>query len=139
MGLLDQLSQAVNQAAQGTQAAQSGSHWMNLVGPLLERVGGVQGLVQQLQQGELGSIVDSWLGQGANQAISGQQLQQALGEETCQQLAQQTGQSASGLSEQLAQVLPGLIDQLSPNGQVAPGALDSSQLGSVLGGLFGRT
>lgn len=137
MGLLDQLSQAVNQAAQATSNANQ-TDWASLLSPLLAQFGGVQGLVQQLQQGQLGDAVSSWLGQGDNQAISGAQLQQALGEDSLSQLASQTGQPVSGLSDQLAQVLPGLIDQLSPSGQLNAGGLDLGNLGGLLGGLFNK-
>lgn len=139
MGLFDQLAQAASNVAQAGQSATQGQGLMNLVGPMLDRFGGVQGLLDQLQQGGLGSAVSSWLGSGDNAAISVPQLQQALGEETMQDLAQQTGQSAQDWGQQLTQLLPGLIDKLSPNGQIdTDQASNLSSLGDLLGQFLRR-
>jgi uncharacterized protein YidB (DUF937 family) len=139
MGLLDQLANAASQAAQATQSPGQDTDLMATVGPLLERFGGVQGLVQQLQQGDLAPLVASWLGRGENAAVSAQQLQHALGDDSVQAMAEATGQSAQDWSQQLSQILPGLIDQLSPNGELdASGAVDLGGVGQLLGQFLGR-
>jgi uncharacterized protein YidB (DUF937 family) len=139
MGLLDQLASAATQAARQTNATSGQADLLSLVQPVLERFGGVQGLLNQLQSGGLGEAVQTWLSQGNNQAITGSQLQAALGEDTVANLAQQTGVPTSGLSDQLAQLLPQVVDQLSPGGQLSQSGMpDMGALGGLLGGLLRR-
>jgi uncharacterized protein YidB (DUF937 family) len=89
-----------------------------VVGDLLERHGGVQGIVSELQAKGLGDTVQSWVGTGANQAVSGAQLQGALGPDTIAQLAAKLGVSPAELSSKLSEVLPQAIDKLTPGGVV---------------------
>ena len=96
--------------------------------------GGLGGLLQQLQQGGLGDAVQSWVGSGQNQPVSGEQLQAALGGDQISALAQQAGLPAGELAGQLAQWLPHVVDKLTPNGELPAGGGD---LGSALGGLLG--
>src|SRR5215472_18496236 len=63
-------------SVQGGQAG--GSSLVSVAGQLIEKAGGVQGLVSMLQQHGLGDAVQSWVGTGANQPVSGDQLGQAL-------------------------------------------------------------
>ena len=62
---------------QGQQAGGAGS-MISVASDLLQRAGGVQGLVSMLQQHGLGSAAQSWVSSGANQPVSGEQLGQAL-------------------------------------------------------------
>jgi uncharacterized protein YidB (DUF937 family) len=80
--------------------------------------GGLQGLIGTLQNAGLGDAVSSWLGNGANQAVSGEQLQSALGSDQLGQLAEAVGLSHGDTANHLAEMLPGIIDKLSPNGQL---------------------
>lgn len=104
-------------------------------------LGGLGGLLQQLQQGGLGDAAQSWVSTGENQPVSGEQLSAALGADRIDAIAQQVGMPAGDLSSQLAQVLPQVVDQMTPNGQLpdAEGGADlSGLLGNVLGGLLKR-
>jgi len=85
---------------------------------LIQQNGGLPGIISKLQQGGYGSHVDSWVGTGANLPINGSQLQEALGSGTIGQIAQQLGLSHGDASSGLAQVLPQLIDKMTPSGQV---------------------
>jgi uncharacterized protein YidB (DUF937 family) len=98
---------------------------------------GLAGLVQQFQQKGFGDIVSSWVGTGQNQAISAEQIQQALGSEQIQQFAQQAGMQSSEVSSALAQLLPQVVDKLTPNGQLPAQGDLQSMLGNILGGLKG--
>lgn len=82
--------------------------------------GGLGGLVQAFQQNGLGHLVDSWIGTGQNLPVSPGQVQQALGPQV-QDLAQQHGLSADAVSQALSQLLPGLVDHLTPNGHLPQG------------------
>jgi uncharacterized protein YidB (DUF937 family) len=80
--------------------------------------GGLSELVQRFQQNGLGDVVQSWVGSGQNQQISPDQLHQAIGPQTVDRLSQQTGMSHSQLLPLLAQVLPLIVDRLTPNQRV---------------------
>jgi uncharacterized protein YidB (DUF937 family) len=95
--------------------------------------GGLQGLMGMLQQKGLGDAVQSWISTGSNMPISAEQIMGALGHGNIQQLASQSGLSTEDVGSQLAQHLPGLVDKLSPEGQL-PGA---GELEGLLGMLKG--
>jgi len=79
---------------------------------------GLGGLLSKLQQGGHGDIANSWVGPGQNQPISPSQLGTALGPAIISTLAQKTGMSEQELTQQLSQLLPGIVDKLTPNGRL---------------------
>ena len=88
---------------------------------LLGMVGGQEGLknrVSQLQSGGLGQKVQSWIGKGSNQPVSGQEIGSALGQDKVEQLSKQTGMSQSQVTDDLAQQLPNVVDHLTPDGHM---------------------
>jgi uncharacterized protein YidB (DUF937 family) len=80
--------------------------------------GGLAGMIDLLRRNGLGEAVNSWIGTGQNQAISPDQLRQALGHNTVNELSQQSGLAHEDLLAQLSRMLPGVIDKLTPNGQL---------------------
>ena len=99
--------------------------------------GGLGGLTQKFQQAGLGDMVRSWIGSGQNQPVSGDQLSHVLGPDAITSLAEKLGVSPAAAADQLSSVLPGLIDQLTPNGQAPEGGLgNSGDLMGVLGRLL---
>jgi uncharacterized protein YidB (DUF937 family) len=80
--------------------------------------GGLDVLINQFKQNGLEDVINSWIGTGRNQSISPTQLNQALGPETVTRISTQTGASQDDLLSQLAKYLPGVIDRLTPNGQI---------------------
>lgn len=99
-----------------------GAGMATVVGDLIEKHGGVQGMVSEFQSKGLGGAVQSWIGTGENQAISADQVHQALGPDTISQLAAKLGIPQNELTAKLSQVLPQAIDHLTPNGTVPPAA-----------------
>jgi uncharacterized protein YidB (DUF937 family) len=98
---------------------------------------GLAGLLGQFQKAGLGNVADSWVGKGQNLPISGDQLQQILGSGQIGQIAQQLGLSNEQTSGQLADLLPGLIDKLTPNGEAPQGGLgDSDAMMKMLQGFL---
>ena len=81
-------------------------------------LGGLGGLLNKLQQGGLGNETKSWVGSGQNQPVSPGQLGSALGPNIIKTLAQQSGISEDELTKQLSQILPGIVDKLTPNGRL---------------------
>lgn len=128
----------------GGQGQQAGgvSSMLGVAEQLLQRAGGVQGLTSMLQQHGLGGAVQSWIGTGANQPVSGDQLGQALQGggmgSLVQEAASKLGVDPSAVLSGLSQVLPHAVDHLTPDGQVpAPGQGDGFNLG-MLEGLAGK-
>lgn len=102
------------------------------------QTGGLAGLVQSFQQGGLGEIVNSWVSTGANLPISPEQIQRVLGNSSLQGLAAQLGVTPEQASGSLADLLPQVVDQLTPNGQVPQGSdLMAQGLDLLKGKLFG--
>lgn len=81
--------------------------------------GGMLGnLMNQFKEKGLGNIFNSWVGTGKNEDISPDQVQEAVGPEKMNQMAQQTGLSVPELAKQLAKHLPTLVDRMTPNGKL---------------------
>ena len=144
MGLLDQVLGAATQALGNAGQAGGQADWPSLVAGLLANGtahGGLAGLLQQLQAGGLGEQVQSWISSGANLPVSGEQIAAALGGAggLLGQLAQQAGVSHAEAGNQLSQLLPQIVDHLTPGGQLpAAGAGGLGELTGLLGGLFAR-
>jgi uncharacterized protein YidB (DUF937 family) len=85
------------------------------------QTGGLQGLIQMFKEKGLGDAVSSWISTGGNQPVSGDQIQDALGGNFIQQIAEKLGGSKSGISGSLANLLPEVIDKLTPNGTLPEG------------------
>jgi uncharacterized protein YidB (DUF937 family) len=121
-----------------------------LAQPLLQQLqsgGGLQGVLSSLQQAGLGDQVGSWLGTGANASVDPQALGDAVGEAKVDALAQESGLSPDEVKTGLSELLPGLVNQLSPTGSLPTNASDltgmlkqvpgGEQLSGMLGGLLG--
>jgi uncharacterized protein YidB (DUF937 family) len=79
---------------------------------------GLGGLVERFRQGGLEDIIKSWIGTGANKAIAPDELHQALGPDTVDGLARETGLERDDLLSQLSRLLPEVIDRLTPDGKI---------------------
>jgi uncharacterized protein YidB (DUF937 family) len=96
-----------------------GAEMATVVNGLIEKHGGVQGIVAQLEQQGLGNTVRSWVGSGANQPITADQIHQAFGSDTVKQLAAKVGMTPEDLAAKLSSILPQAIDKLTPGGVAA--------------------
>nr|WP_315491135.1 YidB family protein [uncultured Rhodoferax sp.] len=103
-------------------------------------LGGLSGLVDKFQQNGMGDIVGSWIGTGQNLPISADQIASAFGSGTLGNMASQLGLDPAQVSGQLAQMLPGIIDRLTPNGALPEGGLGQpADLMGMLGGLLNKS
>lgn len=134
MGLFDSVAGQVLGAVTGQQQS-SGA--LGAVNDLIQQVGGVGGLQKTFEAQGLGGVAASWIGTGANQAISAEQIQKVLGHEQIQALAEKLGVSTDDVAAQIAQHLPKVIDMLTPNGQVPEAGGLGGALSSVLGSFKG--
>jgi uncharacterized protein YidB (DUF937 family) len=116
MGLLDGLLENVL----GIGAQQSQGPMLQVALQVLEQNGGLPGIISKFEHGGMADHVGSWVGTGANMPISGAQLQEILGSGSIGEIAQRLGLSHGDASSGLAQVLPQVVDKLTPEGQVPP-------------------
>ena len=80
--------------------------------------GGLNDLLGQLQQGGQKEVANSWVSKGPNKEIAPNDLAGALGADQIGMMMQQSGLSKQELLDGLSQYLPGVIDQLTPDGRM---------------------
>jgi uncharacterized protein YidB (DUF937 family) len=95
-----------------------GAGMVSAVNGILEKHGGLQGVVREFEKNGLGPTVSSWVGTGPNQSISPDQVHNVVGPELLQELAAKSGLSVQELAQKLAEVLPQTVDKLTPNGVI---------------------
>jgi uncharacterized protein YidB (DUF937 family) len=91
---------------------------MALAFQVLQQNGGISGLVDKLRASGLGPHADSWVGTGANMPVSADQIREALSNGGLERLASKFGLTSDQASGGLAQLLPELVNQMTPAGQV---------------------
>ncbi len=134
MGLLDGLLGSLLGGLNTNQ--QSGL--MSAVSGLLTKSGGIEGLLQQFSGHGLGDLVKGWISTGPNPPATAQNIEQVFGPEQLQHIAQQTGIDPSQVAGHIAQILPQLVDKLTPQGQPVGGGALQSGLASLLQGGLGK-
>jgi uncharacterized protein YidB (DUF937 family) len=116
MGMIDDLKNKAMSAIGGGNPT---------VGALLQMVdnhpGGFSGLIATFHEKGLGGVASSWVGTGANQPITAEQIQSVLSNERIQQFAAKLGIPPEQASAKIAEYLPQVVDKLTPNGQVPQG------------------
>lgn len=103
---------------------------------MLQKMGGIDGLVNKLQQSGLGDLAASWVGTGENKSINPEELANVLGKDQIAALAKQAGIPESQGASVLSQVLPAMVDKLTPDGNI-PEASSFPTWGKVLLGGVG--
>jgi len=115
----------------------------SLTGPLTSLLGDSSGqiniadLVSKFAtQGGLQNMLGSWLGDGKNASLSGQQLTDILGQDKVSNFASQLGLGESEVSSALASVIPQLIDSNSSGGSLLEQAGGISGLSNMAKSFF---
>ncbi len=140
MGLLDDvLGQGgglgnLGQLARNPQVIQAALSLLDPKDPSVGGTGGLGGVVGAFERAGLGHRVSQWVSKGPNPPASPQDVSKALGPDVLAQFAQKAGLGQGEAAPALASVLPGLVDHLTPNGQLPPG----NQLQDALSGLLSR-
>lgn len=91
-----------------------------LINGYIEKHGGLQGVVAELEKTGLGEKVKSWVSTGPNLPVSAEQIQQALGAEKVKELGSKFGIPVDKVSALLAQYLPTAVDKATPDGKLPP-------------------
>lgn len=100
-----------------------------IVGLLMS--GGLKSILGKINAAGLTSETDSWVEKGPNHTVTGDQLQKALGSGPIADIAGKLGITHDQAANALAQVLPHVVDHVTPDGSVPA----ESQLEDVLGQL----
>jgi uncharacterized protein YidB (DUF937 family) len=158
MGILDEILKQAGGAPAGTPAARQAGGLgsivdlvmknpqivaaaLSMLNPRDTSVGGGGGLadvVGMFNKGGLGDVVSSWVGGGPNKPVDPGALASALGPDILGQFAQKAGVGAQEAPSVLASILPGLVNELTPQGHVPQANALDGMLGSLLGQLQGR-
>ena len=153
MGLLDSLvGSVVNQALGGSQQGGQAALIQALIGMLMNGglgggggaaqasapAGGLGGLLEQFQRSGLGDVASSWVSTGQNLPVSAEQIGQVLGPDVLGQLARSAGMDSGAAGGALAQILPQVVDAMTPDGRLPQHGTDlGAMLPQILGGLLG--
>jgi uncharacterized protein YidB (DUF937 family) len=111
MGFLDDVLGKI-----GGQQGQEGG--LASITKLFSANGGLQGVMAKLTSNGQGQQVQSWVGTGDNQPVSGAEVRQALDDDSLSKAAQQAGTTPDKVSEDVAKVLPQMVNKATPQGQV---------------------
>jgi uncharacterized protein YidB (DUF937 family) len=122
VGILDDLKAVTNLAGSAT-----GEQHANTLSAIMEyinspQVGGISGLQQKFQEKGLGGLVSSWIGSGQNLPISADELQSVLHSDALNQAAAKFGVDPGHLTSMMTQLLPHVVDKMTPTGQAAAAA-----------------
>lgn len=126
MGLFDSVASAV----MGKLGATDGG-MAQMAMELFNQNGGLEGILAKFKEGGLAEQAASWVGTGANMAVSPDQIASVLGNGKIAEMAAKMGISPETLSAQIAEHLPTVVDKLTPNGAVEGNSGDL--LSKVLG------
>ncbi len=120
MGLLDTVTGALN----GLNGKGGSNAMLDVVTQMLssnDQNGGLAGLAQAFQNNGLGDQMASWVGNGQNLPVSPDQIKSVLGDSQLGQIANRLGMNEQETAGGLADMLPQVIDKLTPNGQMPQG------------------
>ena len=139
MGLLEDLSKQAGSVAdwvaKNPQAVSAVASMLSTKDTSVGGSGGLNSIITAFQQKGMGDVMKSWISTGPNPPVSASQLQDVLGGDILAQFAGKAGLPAGQAGSALAALLPAVIDQLTPKGQVPDASSLESTLGALLGGL----
>lgn len=135
MGLLDGvMGQVVGQVLGGQQGG--GNPLLGMVQAVIRQNGGLEGLLNKFQQAGLAEQAASWVSTGGNLPVNAEQIGAALGQGDLGALAAKFGLSGEQVGGSLADLLPQVVDKLTPNGRVENDGLQLDDLAGMLGSLL---
>ena len=95
----------------------------------VQRNGGMSAVIDKFRQKGLNHQAQSWMSTGENQPIDGQAVEQVVGRDDLRQMAQRLGVPEEQVAQAFAEIMPEMVDKLTPDGQVpqeADAVLDES-------------
>lgn len=89
-----------------------------VLGGMLGGGGAFGGLLEQFQRAGFGEQAGSWVGTGQNLPVSPDAIGKVFGDEGLAEIARRAGISTEDASQGLSQLLPEVVDRLTPGGAV---------------------
>ena len=102
----------------GGRGGGTGNILLQLALSMLQQQGGLGNVLGKFREAGMGAQADSWVSTGQNVNISPNQLEQVFGSGALNDIASKLGMSQEQAGSAMAQVMPELINQLTPQGQV---------------------
>jgi uncharacterized protein YidB (DUF937 family) len=130
MGLLDALAGPLLGSLSGV-TDEGHQDLVEELGSLIERVGGLEGIVGRMERHGLGAVAASWIGNGPNLPISPQQIEAIFGAAEVDAVAQKVRMPATEVASHLSVLLPQVVDHLTPDGSLP----EWGAIGGLLGTL----
>jgi len=112
----------------------------NLVSAVMDIIGsegGLNGLISKFNSNGLGDVISSWIGTGNNIPVSPNQLEKVLDNNTINSVSSKFGIEKNDLLGSLSNLLPQVVDKLTPDGKMPEGDILSQGM-NMLGGLFNK-
>lgn len=85
---------------------------------LFHEYGGLQGILDKFKAIGLSKEVDSWVGEGPNLPITAKHIERVVGKAMVKETSKKFDVPGKVICEKLAEYLPGVVDQLTPDGKV---------------------
>jgi uncharacterized protein YidB (DUF937 family) len=139
MGILDSV---IGMLGDKTSGASSSGALVEQIGAMLasnSAGGGLGGLMQSFDRAGLGHVISSWVGTGQNLPISPEQLAQVLGHGKIAEIAGSLGVQPDQVAGQLSQLLPHLVDRITPNGKLPESDIAHTDIAGALAGILGQS
>jgi uncharacterized protein YidB (DUF937 family) len=111
MALLDSLQSKLT-------ATLGGDQNKSLLNVVFAQTGGLQGLASRFNTSGMAEVFNSWVAVGENGGIKPEQIEAVLGNQAVQQIAQKLGIDTTKAAATLSQLLPQVVDKLTPNGNL---------------------
>ena len=93
----------------------------------VQRNGGLGAVLKRVQDRGYSRQANSWVSTGDNQHLEPQAMDEIVGTEEISRLSQQLGVPQEEVKQGFAEILPEMVNQLTPEGQVRPEADDVLQ------------
>jgi len=99
---------------------------------------GVSDMFNKLKDSSIGEQFQSWIGKGENQPVTADQVTEALGPDAMNKIAEKTGTTPEQAAENVAQKLPGMVDKITPDGQLPDPATIKANLSNAASAAKGQ-
>ena len=90
----------------------------------VQKNGGMGAVLDRFRQQGLGKQAQSWVSTGPNDGIDERAVEQVVGSGELQQMAQRLGVPESEVAQAFAEIMPNMVDKLTPSGELPPEADD---------------
>ena len=99
---------------------------------------GMQGIVSRMTDAGMGQQVQSWIGTGENESISGEQIKQVVDPAALQRMSEKTHMQPDQICDHVAQALPKLMDGATPQGTMPTGETPMTKGKNAIKGMMHR-